>query len=199
MTQLIYWSAEPHVLAWAREQKTTRDHVTATWDAFRQHAPLLGVGSTPREPRIIFNLIVGYLPAFDGEIAPPGWMFVTHWGCFVPDPNTNAGREYQHRIDELPSWEGAPDITEIGLPAFVTMRLGNGQEARITPEIVLADEGTHLFCTWSLREVKPVVDSHINAGPQNGWYEMPRSAWYARIERAEAEQVAAARAELTGG
>lgn len=198
MTQLIYASAAPHVLFWANNFQARVDVVKSAWNAFRDAAPAMGVGSGPRELQIIYNLVVGYHKASEDERPPHGWMYAPNWSGFIPDQSVDAGREYQRQIDDLPAWEDEPDLTDIGIPKNVILNFNNGTRVVISPVIVLADEGDYLFCTWPMREVKPVVDSIVSVNPQNGWHEMPRSVWYARIEAREAQELAQIRAAAHG-
>jgi hypothetical protein len=197
--QLIYVSTRPEVREWLQRAVTTKNEAQLAIAAFEERInDALGpIDGRPRQLRATLGLITGAEAASEFEATPDGWDYDTEFGSHMPNLATEAGARWQREIDALPALTLANAATEVGMPDVVSLQMDGQPVGELNPLFSAGVEGGVTFALWNMREIKPVVDQMIAEYGTGYWTEMPRSAWYARVEYFEA--IAAAEAAAAGG
>lgn len=190
--QLIYVSTDPRAIAWAELAAAHNRDVTETWNQFVTDVTVLfPVEHGTRGVAVVDRSIIGLRRAYDGEDIL-GWDWAPGVEALVPN-NSDEGRPWQKRIDALPVDGDVPAVSTIGMVEKAVLQQPDGTATVFQGTIAVGTEGGIAFALWPVREIKDAMDAKIQQlflATGVRWTEMPRSAWYTRVEASEAEATA---------
>lgn len=186
--QLIYKTVDPGAIAWFATLLTEQATLNTEWQALiRDLTDEFGfVNGEPRALIVQEGLVGGFMAA-EGEAAAAGWTFDPAWGGLIPDVRSELGRQWQSRIDDLPA-QGLHDTIDLGMPSMVEVAQDGRPQGVIISTLHAPVEGGELYVLWPDRNIKPLIDEVVAASSDIVWTEVPRSVWYARVERLEAAE-----------
>lgn len=124
---------------------------------------------------------------------PEGWRIKREWSnTLVPALNTKAGKARQAELDALPWVSILSDMeTRLGIPSMIMVP---GHIYSPGFDVDRDDEGvaTALWITWGSGRCEGDFLKEVSRHPADvEWIEVPRSEWYARVERLAAEKAEA--------
>lgn len=195
--ELIYRTSSPAALAWRLAYTERWVECKVAWDAFEFDVEAaLGIpeGEQHRSLYMVDGQIVGIVRTSD-EWADrrnygtrfPGWKEHQRWPILTPKLNTKAGKEWQAKLAALPVLSLRTEARQIGVPDYI---LTDGRMFSGGFDYDEDDEHgtTAIYQVWGSGECERACLAEQAKHPEIEWVEVPRSAWYARLEALEAQK-----------
>lgn len=137
-------------------------------------------------PAFRSGVLVGvYSPTHPLELLD-GWERCAVIDCYVPSQDSERGKRWTERLDEIPA---APEQVVPHEHGMVTAVEVNGGQ-HLHPQVMLIDlDGDRvLYAYWPSDQLRPLIERGVSElGGASRWLHTPCSEFYATIERAEDE------------
>lgn len=189
--ELIYSTSSPAAEAWWRHVKEMQAKQNELRRAFEaEMLETYGPADVPEysggygkrllytNSRVITGLDSGYR---EQPPAGSGWRLdskLHHWKPALREP---AGKRLEKRLRELTLYIWQSHVEEIGVPGLVF-----AGSYLYRPGLTADDGPFVLYQVWGSGQCETECRAEQAKHPEIEWVEVPRSAWYARIEALEA-------------
>jgi hypothetical protein len=185
---LVYRTKNQDVFSWIHSFGI--DHVACA-EAWNDFQVLIGmrypaVSGRVRSLQVKLGLVGGFQIDWQGEPPPEGWVIDPAWQGFVPDVETEMGREWQKAIDQLPQMQPLSDAGEHGMVSHLVFQIEGQPDQVMFPTFFHDDKTGTVYTMWPSREVAPIIEKILGEIVSDvTWEPMLRSDWYLWVESQE--------------